>query len=55
MCKYKLKKHIFVNMFVIILLVLLSLTLNPFHKTMAFSPSFELQEMTNENHHSHSQ
>jgi hypothetical protein len=38
-------------MIVILIPLLLLLILNPFHKTMALSPSFELQEMVNKNHH----
>jgi len=34
----------------IIPLVLLAVLLNPFHKALAISPSFELQELINENH-----
>src|SRR5437660_7116456 len=49
----QLKKDIFIKSIIvtIIPLLLLLLILNPFHKTMALSPSFELQEMINENHH----
>jgi hypothetical protein len=36
---------------VIIIPLLLLLILNSFHKTMALSPSFELREIVNENHH----
>jgi hypothetical protein len=50
MCKYKLKKQVFINLTIIILSVLL-LSINTFHKALALSPSFELQVMTNENHH----
>ena len=38
-------------MIVILIPLLLLLILNPFHKRMALSPSFELQEMVNKNHH----
>jgi hypothetical protein len=50
MCKYKLKKQVFINLTIIILSVLL-LSINTLHKALALSPSFELQVMTNENHH----
>ena len=36
---------------VITIPLILLLSLNPFHKIMALSPSFELQEMVNKNHH----
>jgi hypothetical protein len=36
---------------IVIPLLLLFLISNPYHKTMALSPSFELQEMVNKNHH----
>jgi hypothetical protein len=36
---------------IVIPLLLLFLISNPSHKTMALSPSFELQEMVNKNHH----
>jgi hypothetical protein len=36
---------------IVIIIPLLLLILNPFHKTMALSPAFELQEMVNKNHH----
>ena len=51
--KQELKNDIFIKSIIvtIIPLLLLLLILNPFHKTMALSPSFELQEMINENHH----
>ena len=50
MCKYKSKKYIFINSITIIILLLLFLILNPFYKeTIALSPFFELQEITNEN------
>jgi hypothetical protein len=50
MCKYKSKKYTFINSITIIILLLLFLTLNPFYKeTIALSPFFELQEITNEN------
>ena len=50
MCKYKSKKYIFINSITVIILLLLFLTLNPFYKeTIALSPFFELQEITNEN------
>src|SRR5437879_12190857 len=50
--KHQLKKDILINSVIIIIIpLLLFLILNPFHKTMALSPSFELQEMINENHH----
>ncbi len=41
----------FNNSIIIIIPLLLLLILNPFHKTMALSPSFELQELINENRH----
>jgi hypothetical protein len=48
----QLKKDIFIKSLVVTIIpLLLLLILNPFHKTMALSPSFELQEMINENHH----
>src|SRR5439155_4400049 len=48
----QLRKEILINSIMIITIpLLLLLFLNPFHKTMALSPSFELQEMINENHH----
>ena len=50
--KQELKKDILINSIIVsIIPLLLLLILNPFHKTMALSPSFELQEMINENHH----
>jgi hypothetical protein len=46
------KKDIFIKSIIVTIIPLLLLPiLNPFHKTMALSPSFELQEMINENHH----
>jgi hypothetical protein len=51
MYKYKSKKHIFINSIIVIILLLLFLILNPFYKeTIALSPFFDLQEITNENH-----
>jgi hypothetical protein len=45
------KMDFFNNSIIIIIPLLLLLILNPFHKTMALSPSFELQELINENRH----
>ncbi|MGC2572381.1 MAG: hypothetical protein WA364_12800, partial [Candidatus Nitrosopolaris sp.] len=36
---------------VIIIPLLIIIILNPFHKTMAISPSFDLQELINKNRH----
>src|SRR3989442_13005973 len=48
----ELKIDIFIKSIIVTIIpLLLFLILNPFHKTMALSPSFELQEMINENHH----
>ena len=50
--KQELKNDIFIKSIIVTIIpLLLLLILNPFHKTMALSPSFELQEMINENHH----
>ena len=50
--KKELKSDIFINSIIVIIIpLLLLLILNPLHKAMALSPSFELQEMINENHH----
>jgi hypothetical protein len=49
LCYYFFFVYLF-NIVVIIIPVLL-LILNPIHKTMALSPSFELQEIINQNHH----
>jgi hypothetical protein len=48
--KQELRNDIFINSVIVIIIPLL-LILSPFHKTMALSPSFELQEMVNKNHH----
>jgi hypothetical protein len=46
--KQELKKDIFFNSIIVIIIPLLLLIIfNPFHKTMALSHSFELQEMIN--------
>ena len=56
MLGYKSKKHFLINSIIVIfsfllLLLVVVLTLNPFfHKTIAVSPSFELQQMINKNH-----
>jgi hypothetical protein len=53
MYKYKLKKPIFINLYVIIIisfLLLLILTLYAFHKAIALSPRFQIQETNNEDH-----
>jgi hypothetical protein len=53
MYKYRLKKPIFVNLYVIIIilfLLLLILTLYAFHKAIALSPRFQIQETNNEDH-----
>jgi hypothetical protein len=53
MYKYKLKKSIFINLYVIIIilfLLLLILTLYAFHKALALSPRFQIQETNNEDH-----
>jgi hypothetical protein len=48
----ELKSDIFTNSIIVIIIPLLLLLIsNPLHKTMGLSPSFELQEMINENHH----
>ena len=50
--KQELKIDIFIKSIIVTIIpLLLILILNPFHKAMALSPSFELQEMINENHH----
>ena len=50
--KQELKSDIFIKSIIVTIIpLLLLLILNPFHKTMALSPSFELEEMINENHH----
>ena len=61
MCKYRSKKYNLINSIIIIVIVILSLlsssllALNPFYRfykeAAAQSPSFELQEITNENRH----
>lgn len=53
MYKYRLKKPIFINFYVIIIilfLLLLILTLYAFHKAIALSPRFQIQETNNEDH-----
>jgi hypothetical protein len=50
MCKYKSKNYFFISSIILLFLSLLLLSLNPFYKqAVALSPSFELQEITNEN------
>jgi len=50
--KQELKNDIFKPIIVTIIpLLLLLLILNPFHKAIALSPAFELQELINENRH----
>jgi hypothetical protein len=53
MYKYRLRKPNFINFYVIIIisfLLLLILTLHAFHKAIALSPRFQIQETNNEDH-----
>ena len=46
------KKDVLNNLIIVVIIIpVLLLILNPIHKTMALSPSFELQEIINQNHH----
>lgn len=52
MSKLSSRKCVLVNSIIILLILLLLLSLNPFYKqSVALSPSFGLQEITNENRH----